>query len=100
MGEITVDSQMKKMYDKMSMLKAISEREQIIHNYQITGYLDRNNAIEKIQELRVTDIEVSQATATRLAISSTPFQFVSDQGIVSELQMQVDILNAKLFQEL
>lgn len=95
-----MDSQMKKMYDKVTMLKDISEREQIIHNFQSTGYLDRKKAIEKIQELRLTDIEVARATAVRLAISSTPFQYVSDQGIVSELQMQIDVLNAKLLQEL
>lgn len=40
-----MDSQMKKMYDKVTMLKDISEREQIIHNFQSTGYLDRKKAI-------------------------------------------------------
>lgn len=39
--------------DKVSMLKDIKERRQIIEKYQITGILDREDAIQKIQLLRL-----------------------------------------------
>ena len=82
--------------DKISMLKDINEHRQIIEKYQRTGILDRDEAVRKIQLLRLTDNDVAAATATRLAISSTPFSQATDQGIVAELQMQVEILTAKL----
>ena len=94
-----MNEQIKKAYDKASILKDINDREQMIRNYQISGHLDRNKAIEKIQELRQTDEDIALATAARLAISSTPFVQIPDQGIVAELQMQVSILAAKLLQE-
>ena len=89
-------NQFKDVYDKASILKDISDREQMIRGYQLMGRLDRNKAIAKIQELRLTDAEVAMATTARLAVSATPFEQVPDQAIVAELQMQVDILAAKL----
>ena len=91
-----MNNQIKGVYDKASILKDISEREQIIRDYQLTGHLDRNKAIEKIQELRLTDADVAMATTVRLAISATPFEQIPDQGIIAELQVQVGILAAKL----
>ena len=82
--------------DKTSMLKDIKERRQITEKYQMTGILDREDAIQKIQLLRLTDNDVAAATATRLAVSSTPFSQTSDQGIIAELQMQVEILTVKV----
>ena len=82
--------------DKTAMLKDFNERRQIIEKYQRTGILDRDDAIKKIQLMRLTDDDVAAATVTRLAICSTPFSQISDQGIVAELQMQVEILTAKL----
>ena len=46
----------------------------------------------------MTDEDVAKVTTTRLAVSSTPFSQASDNGIVAELQMQVDILTAKMLQ--
>ena len=91
-----MNEQIKRAYDTASILKDINDREQMIRNYQISGHLDRNTAIEKIQELRQTDEDVAVATTARLAINSTPFVQIPDQGIIAELQMQVNILVAKL----
>jgi len=82
--------------NKTSMLKDIKERRQIIEKYQLTGILDREDAIQKIQLLRLTDNDVATATVTRLAVSSTPFSQASDQGIIAELQMQIEVLTVKL----
>ena len=86
----------KDIYDKASILKDIDTRMQIIRNYQLTGQLDRDKAVEEIQKLRLNDEDVATVTAARLAVSATPFSQVADQGIIAELQMQVDILTAKL----
>jgi len=90
-----MDNRFKETYDRASMLKDISDREQMINNFRRTGYLDRDKAIQKIQELRLSDTDVAAATTARLSISSTPFSQVSDQGIIAELQMQLEILSAK-----
>lgn len=90
-----MDDRFKETYDRASMLKDISDREQMINNFRRTGYLDRDKAIQKIQELRLSDTDVAAATTARLSISSTPFSQVSDQGIIAELQMQLEILSAK-----
>ena len=91
-----MDNRFKETYDRASMLKDISDREQMINNFRRTGYLDRDKAIQKIQELRLSDTDVAAATTARLSISSTPFSQVSDQGIIAELQMQLEILSAKM----
>lgn len=93
-----MDNSMKEIYDKATLLKDIEERKQIIREYQLTGHLDREKAIVKIKELRLTDEDVAKVTTTRLAVSSTPFSQASDNMIVAELQMQVDILTAKVLQ--
>lgn len=80
----------------VQLIHDISERERIISTYRTTGYLDRNQAIEKIKELRMTDKEVATVTAAQLAVNSIPFEAASDEKIIGELQMQIDILKAKL----
>ena len=83
-------------YDKASMIKDFSERKQLINEYRLTGYLNREIAISKIQELRITDPDVSIATNIRLASGRTPFDQATDEALASELQMQIDILSAKV----
>ena len=82
--------------DKAMAMKDIAERKQIIDNYRLTGYLDREDAIQKIKSLRLTDSDVAAATNAQLLFNSTPFSQTSDQGIIAELQMQVEILVAKV----
>lgn len=86
---------MQESYERSSILKDINERKQIIQDYQLTGHLDREKAVKKIQELRLHDIDIAIATIDRLVVSSTPFSQIPDQGIVEELQMQINILTAK-----
>lgn len=82
--------------DKAETIKDIAERNEIILNYQKYGILDRNNAIQKIKELRIKDPDVSTITFAKLAISNTPFEHTPNDQLVSELAMQRDILLAKL----
>ncbi len=86
----------KDAFDKASLIKDINERNGIILNYQKYGSLDRNEAIRKIQELRINDKDIAAATAVNLAVSSTPFNQSTNDQIVGELVMQRNILQAKL----
>lgn len=82
--------------NKESLIKDIAEREKIISDYKKYGILDRDNAIKKIQELRIKDKEVEKITIAKLATFSIPFSMSSDEQIVAELDMQKEILKAKL----
>lgn len=83
--------------NKESLIKDIVEREKIISDYKKYGVLDRDKAINKIQELRIKDKEVEEVTIGKLATFSIPFSMSSDEQIVAELDMQKEILKAKLF---
>ncbi len=85
--------------DKGSLAKDIYEREKIISDYKIYGILDRDNAIKKIQELRIKDRDIAAATAVNLSVSSTPFSQSTNDQIINELTMQMDILTAKLIKK-
>ena len=89
----------KDIFDKESMSKDITERENIICNYQRYGLLDRDNAIKKIQELRVKDADVLAVTSANLVVSSIPFSQSTNDQIVDELIMQRNILQAKLIKK-
>lgn len=89
-----------KSYDIASIKKDIQERQQMINEYQMTRRLDRDKAISKIQELRITNENIAAVTAVKLAQYSVPFSQVSDENIVAELKMQMDILTAELAKEL
>lgn len=90
----------KKAYDIASIMKDIQERQEMINEYQMTRRLDRDKAISKIQELRITNENVATVTSIKLAQYSVPFSEVPNENIVAELKMQMDILSAELAKEL
>ena len=90
---------MKDIFDKESMSKDIAEIENIICNYQRYGLLDRENAMKKIKELRISDEDIEAATSINLSVSSIPFSQSTNDQIVGELAMQRDILQAKLIKK-
>lgn len=94
-----MNSTIRKANDIESIRKDIYERQQIINDYQITRYLDRDKAISKIKELRATDENVAAVTAVKLTQYSVPFSQVPDENIIAELKMQVDILSAELIKQ-
>ena len=83
-------------FDKVSLENDIAERNRIIQLFQSTGFLDRNDAINKILSLRISDEDVTEITTANLLVRSTPFNQATDFQIVDELIMQRDILLAKL----
>ena len=91
-----MSNSIKDTFDKASLIKDINERENIVCNYQRYGVLDRDDAIKKIQELRIKGEDVLKVTSANLAVSSTPFNQSTNDQIVNELIMQRNILQAKL----
>mgnify|MGYP000728975839 CR=1 FL=1 len=83
-------------FDTASLEHDIGERQEIIEKYQMTGLLDRDDAISKIRKLRCTDKEIAEETVVRLAVSSIPFEYCSNDILIGELQMQKTILEGKL----
>lgn len=87
----------KREYDKMSITKKIIEREKIIHKFQTTGFHDRNDAIEKITSIQITDAELALATKAKQTVSgSVDLHQVDDNLIITNIQFQIDFLKVKL----
>ncbi|WP_278849347.1 hypothetical protein [Thomasclavelia spiroformis] len=82
--------------DVLEILNDIKERNDIIDTYRFSGYLDRDDAIHKILELRITDNQVREITTIKLSLHATSFVEASDEQIINELMMQVNILKSKL----
>jgi len=92
-----MSNQIKREYDKLSLTKDIIERENIVYQFQTTGFLDRNDAIEKITALQITDAELALATkAKQEASGSVSLYQVDDNLIITNIQFQIDFLKAKL----
>ena len=87
----------KKKYDKMSISKDIVERENIIRQFQTTGFLDRNEAIEKILSLQLTDADMAIATVAKQTQCGSVDLYQADNNlIIMNIQFQIEILKAKL----
>lgn len=87
----------KREYDKLSLAKDIAERENIVYQFQMTGFLDRNEVINKITSLQLTDAELALATkAKQKASGSVDLYQVDNNLIISNMRFQIDFLKAKL----
>lgn len=87
----------KKEFDKASLIKDIIERENIIQRFQMTGHLDRDDAIKKIETKIFADADLTLATAAKQAQSgSVNLQQADNNLIIMNMQFQVDFLKAKL----
>ena len=87
----------KKEYDKLSTTKDIIERENIVHLFETTGFLDRNDAINKITSLQFTDTELVKATAVQQVKNGRVDLYqVDNYTIITNIKFQIDFLKAKL----
>ena len=87
----------KREYDKLSLTKDIVELENIVYQFQITGFLDRNDAIEKITSIQITDPELALATKARQALNGRVDLYqVHNNLIIANMQFQIDFLKTKL----
>ena len=85
-----------KNIDIIEIYKDIDEREKIIDKFYTYGIFDRDEAISKIQRLRLKDSRVAEVTSMKLARSAIPFDKSTDQDIINELKMQVEVLKTEL----
>ena len=84
---------------KFEIENDIKDREDLINKYKAKGYFlksEREDAIRKIKELRITDQTVAEITAVKLTTNSVSFDKAQDGSIAAELRMQVDILTTEL----
>ncbi len=87
----------KREYDKLSLTKDIVERENIVYQFQTTGFLDRNDAIEKIKSIQLTDIELATATVGKqVQFGSVDLYQADNKLIITNILFQIDFLKAKL----
>lgn len=92
-----MDNSIKTECDKLSVVNDINERQNIIRQFETTGFLDRNKAINKITSLQITDTELLTATKLKqVASGSVNLYQADDNTIISNLQFQVDFLILKL----
>ena len=81
----------------MSISKDIIERENIIRQFQTTGFLDRNEAIKKITSLQLTDADMAFATVAKQTQCGSVDLYQADNNlIIMNIQFQIEILKAKL----
>lgn len=92
-----MSNSIKREYDKLSLTKDIIERENIVYQFQATGFLDRTDAIEKIKSIQFTDIELATATvATQVQFGSIDLYQADNKLIITNILFQIDFLKAKL----
>lgn len=92
-----MDNLIKRECDKASLIKDIIEREDIICRFQTTGFLDREDAIKKIEAILFKDAELTLATAVKQAQSGSVNLHQADNNlIITNMQFQVVFLKTKL----
>lgn len=92
-----MDNSIKTECDKLSVVNDINEHQNIIRQFETTGFLDRNKAINKITSLQITDTELLTATKLKQVSSGSVNLYQADDNtIISNLQFQVDFLISKL----
>lgn len=84
----------KDQFDMSDLAKSIEERQLIIDRYIQTKFLDREDAIQKIVELRKSDVKVGVIYA--VSPKGRPLEEYPDSVLVENLKMQVAILAAEL----
>ena len=82
--------------DKIDIAKDIADREETINHFRLTGYLDRNDAINKISSLRRKDTEILAVAAAEQVSGSVPLSDAPNEALINELQKQIDLLTLKL----
>lgn len=87
----------KKMIDILSIEKEIAERQRLVSAFHDTGILNRGEAINAIISLQSTDFEVAIATRVKQGeTGAVNLEYADNRVIISNLQFQIDFLNAKL----
>ena len=76
---------MDKASENVSLLKDIQDIENMLDQYCRSGFINREKAIAKIQELRITNKDIGKAAAAVPLFYSIPFSKASDNQLAGEL---------------
>ena len=92
-----MSNQVKREYDKLSIIRDIVERERIVKRFLNSGFLDRNDAIQKIESIQFTNVELATATVVKqVQFGSVDLYQADDNLIITNIQFQIDFLKAKI----
>ena len=83
---------MDKALENLSLLKDIRDIDDMLNQYCQSGFIDRERAISKIRELRITNKDIGKATATTLPFNFVPFSAASNDQLAGELNAYKAIL--------
>ena len=71
---------MDKAIENLSLLKDIRDIDDMLNQYCQSGFIDRERAISKIRELRITNIDIEKAVAATLPFNFVPVTTTSSTG--------------------
>lgn len=83
---------MDKKFENFGLQKNIQDIDDILNQYCQIGRLNREKAIAKIRELRITNEDVGRTVMVVLPYNFIPFSDASDAQIASELHTYRKIL--------
>lgn len=76
---------MDKALENLSLLKDIQDIYDMLNQYCHNGLIDREKAISKIKELRITNRDIGKAVAATLPLNFVPFSEASNDQLAGEL---------------
>ena len=85
------------MQDQISTLNDITERALIVTNYWYYGIFDKNKAIDKIIEFKLSNTNILSAMLIEQMRNLICYSYYSDMVIIQELIREIDYLQRKSF---
>ena len=76
----------------LSMATNTLQIDDLLNGYCQIGYIDRERAISKIRELRITNSDIRKATTATLPFNTIPFNQASNSQLAGELNAYRAIL--------
>ena len=91
---------MDKTFENLSLWKDIKDIDDMLSQYYKIGLINREKAISKIRELRMTNKDIGKAIAETLPANSVPFSEASDNQLACELNTYRAILKENYFRNM
>ena len=84
---------MDKALENLSLLKDIRDIDDMLNQYCQSGFIDREKAISKIRELRITNKDIGKAEIAAVPCNFIPFNEASNDQLASGLNAYRAILS-------
>lgn len=85
--------------EQLSITKDLEERERISNQFRQKGFYtkeEKDEAINKVMELRKTDVVVNSIAIAENSKGSVPPKYATDEMVFNEINKQIELLKAKL----